>query len=103
MVKRKIEWSVEAKIDLRDTLKYYINRNKSINYSKKLNLQFNKSLNLIATNPLLGTQTDYYSVRALVTGNYQIIYEVFDQLILIVMLWDCRRNPADKRIGERIK
>lgn len=46
MVKRKIEWSVEAKIDLLDTLNYYIDRNKSANYSKKLNIQF-KKINLV--------------------------------------------------------
>ncbi len=42
-------------------------------------------------------------VRALIKDDYQIIYEIFDQLILIIMIWDCRRNPMDKRIGQRIK
>jgi hypothetical protein len=29
--------------------------------------------------------------------------DLFDQLILIMMVWDCRRNPEDKIIGQRIK
>jgi hypothetical protein len=51
----------------------------------------------------LGTPTDYDSVRVLITGDYQIIYEVFDQIILIIMIWDCRRDPEDKIIDPRIK
>jgi hypothetical protein len=39
----------------------------------------------------------------MVTGDYQIIYEIFDQMILIIMIWDCRRDPGDKIIDQRIK
>ncbi len=42
-------------------------------------------------------------MRALITGDYQFIYEIFDQLVLIIMVWDCRRDPEDKKIGKRIK
>jgi hypothetical protein len=39
----------------------------------------------------------------MILGDYQIIYEIFDQLILIIMVWDSRRDPGDKKIGQRIK
>jgi toxin YoeB len=103
MAKRKIDWSVEAKLDLFDILGFYVERNGSAIYSKKLNTKIDKSIKLISKNPFIGTQTNYDSVRALITGNYQIIYEIFEQLIVIVMVWDCRRNPEDNRIGKRIK
>lgn len=103
MAKRKIEWSREAKNDLFTILKFYKERNGSTSYSIKLNYNFNKSLQLIANYPNIGTETNYKTVRVLITGDYQIIYEVFDQLILVIMLWDCRKNPTDKKIGERIK
>jgi plasmid stabilization system protein ParE len=103
MAKHKIEWSVEAKLDLYDILDFYIGRNGSATYSKKLNTKINKSIRLLSKNPLMGTQTDYNSVRALITGDYQIIYEIFNQLILVIMIWDYRRNPEDIRIGRRIK
>jgi len=35
MVKFKIEWSIEARLDLLDILDYYVIRNKSATYSKK--------------------------------------------------------------------
>ena len=102
MVKLKIEWSSEARLDLFDILDFYIIRNGNPIYSKKLNSRINKSINLLSHNPLIGTQTDFESVRALITGDYQIIYEIFNQLILIIMVWDCRRDPEDKKIGKRI-
>jgi plasmid stabilization system protein ParE len=103
MVKRKIEWLIEAKLDLKDILDFYIKRNGSVIYSKKLNAKFNKSIRLISKNPFIGTQSDFNKVRLLITDDYQIVYEIFDQFILIIMIWDCRRNPEDKRIGQRIK
>ncbi len=103
MVKRKIEWLADAKLDLKDILNFYIERNGSANYSKKLNTKLNKSIHLIAKNPYIGFQTDFSKVRSLITDDYQIIYEIFNQVILIIKIWDCRRNPADKRIGQRIK
>jgi toxin YoeB len=103
MVKFKVDWSIEARLDLIDILDFYIKRNKSNVYSIKLNAKLNKSIKLLSKNPFLGTPTDYDSLRALITGDYQIIYEIFDQLILIIMIWDCRRDPEDKIIDQRIK
>lgn len=103
MAKFKIEWSVEAKLDLLDVLEFYIERNGNSTYSKKLKSKIDKSIIHLSKNPKLGIQTNYNSVRSLITDEYQIIYEIFDQLILIVMIWDCRRNPEEKQIGKRIK
>ncbi|PIQ34993.1 MAG: addiction module toxin RelE [Bacteroidetes bacterium CG18_big_fil_WC_8_21_14_2_50_41_14] len=103
MVKFKIDWSIEARLDLIDILDFYIKRNKSNSYSIKLNTKINRSIKLLSNNPFLGIPTDFDSVGALITGDYQIIYEIFDQLILIIMIWDCRRDPEDKIIDQRIK
>jgi plasmid stabilization system protein ParE len=103
MAKYKIEWSIEARLDLLDVLEFYIIRNKSAAYSKKLYSKINKSIKLIAKNPLIGLQSQKDSVRALITGDYQIIYEIFDNIILIIMIWDCRRDPEDKIIDQKIK
>jgi len=103
MAKYKIEWSIEARLDLIDILEFYINRNSSNSYSKKLNSKINRSLKLITNNPLIGLKSQIESVRALITGDYQIVYEISDNIILIVMIWDCRRDPGDKIIDQRIK
>ena len=103
MAKYKIEWSIEARLDLIDILEFYINRNSSNSYSKKLNSKINRSLKLITNNPMVGLKSQIESVRALITGDYQIVYEISDNIILIVMIWDCRRDPGDKIIDQRIK
>jgi len=103
VVKFKIDWSLEARLDLMDILDYYLKRNKSSAYSIKLNARIQRSVKRLAKNPFLGTRTNYHSVRALVTGDYQIIYEIFDQMILVIMVWDCRRDPGEKIIDQRIK
>jgi plasmid stabilization system protein ParE len=103
MAKYKIEWSTEARLDLIDILEFYINRNKSASYSIKINSLINKSLKIILKNPLIGLESQIESVRALITGDYQIIYEISDHMILIVMIWDCHRDPGDKIIDQRIR
>jgi plasmid stabilization system protein ParE len=103
MAKYKIEWSIEARLDLIDILEFYINRNSSNSYSKKLNSKINRSLKLVTNNPLIGLKSQIESVRALITEDYQIVYEISDNIILIVMIWDCRRDPGDKIIDQRIK
>ncbi len=98
MVKYKIEWSIEARLDLIDILDFYYKRNGNTTYSRKLNSKINKSISLVSRNPLAGKHTELDSVRALITGDYQIIYEIIEKTILVVMVWDCRRNPEDKII-----
>jgi len=103
MAKYKIEWSVEARLDLLDILEFYIVRNKSAAYSNKLNTKIVRSIKLIGQNPIIGIKTEIDSVRALITGDYQIIYEIHDQLVVVVMIWDCRRDPEDKIVDVRVK
>jgi plasmid stabilization system protein ParE len=103
MVKYEVEWSIEARLDLIDILEFYITRNKSTLYSKRLNSKINKSIKLITKNPLIGLHSQLDSVRALITGDYQIIYEILDNVIIIIMIWDCRRDPEDKILDQRIK
>lgn len=103
MVKHKVEWSIEARLDLLDILEFYFQRNGNANYSRKLNSKINKSIKFVTKNTLLGLQTAIDSVRAIVTGDYQIIYEIIENTLLIAMVWDCRRNPEDKIITSRAK
>ncbi len=103
MVTYKVKWSIEARLDLLEILEYYVKRNGNAKYSKKLNSIIKKFTSQISKNPNIGTQTDEDSVRALITLDYQIIYEIIDNMILIIMVWDCRRNPTDKRTGQIIQ
>src|SRR4030065_851310 len=101
MAKYKVEWSIEARLDLLDILNFYIVRNKSAAYSKKLNSKINNSIKLISKHPLIGIQSEIETIRAFITGDFQIIYEILDDSILISIIWDCRRDPEDKIIDAR--
>ncbi len=103
MAQHKIVWSIEAKNDLTAILEFYIFRNGTSVYSKKLNSKINRSIRLLSKNPFLGVRTDDPDIRALITSDYQIIYEVFEKIILIIMIWDCRRDPEDRIIDTRRK
>jgi len=99
MAKYNISWSLEAEYDLNDILEFYIKRNTNATYSKKLYSRIKKDILALSNNPKLGLSSGIDSTRVLITGDYQIVYEIIDKKIVISMIWDSRRNPEDKRIG----
>jgi plasmid stabilization system protein ParE len=103
MAKLKIRWSIEAKQDLFDILEYYILRNGNPIYSKKLNTILLKNIHNLSIHPYLGKLTEFPTVRILIKDDYEIIYEVLDELILMIMIFDCRQNPEKKQLGFRKK
>jgi len=102
MAKFKIEWSTQANFDLSDILEYYNTAHGNNNYSQKLFTLIDEHIEHLPENPLLGMATEYKNVRLLIAGNYHIMYEISDYIILIIMIWDARRNPNDKNIERRI-
>ncbi len=97
---RKIIWSANAKADKTEILKYWISRNKSNNYSKKLNLLFKEAINFISKNPGIGHLTIKENIRVKIVRDYLIIYEITVDSIHIHAIVDGRRNPED--ITERL-
>jgi plasmid stabilization system protein ParE len=75
---RKIVWSERAAFDRKEILDYWINRNKSKTFSKKLNKQIKNAILLISEFPDLGIPTDMPNIRL---------------RIWILTIWDGRRNP----------
>ena len=76
MAKFKIEWSVQARLDMIDILKFYLERNGNAIYSRKLNAIIKTGASQILKNPYIGIKTDEDSVRSLITMDYKIIYEI---------------------------
>lgn len=54
MAQRKIVWTKKANIERKEILEYWIDKNKSARFSKKLNLLFVESLKQISIYPNLG-------------------------------------------------
>jgi plasmid stabilization system protein ParE len=101
MAKRKIIWSNRAKIKRYEILKYYIDRNKSNTYSKKLNLRISKELRLLIKlikYPDLGIKTDIEGVRGSIIENFILFYDFNETMIVVHYIWDSRQNPDELKI-----
>jgi plasmid stabilization system protein ParE len=92
---RKIIWSANAKSDRIEILDYWIKRNKSNTYSKKLNLLFREAINLVAKNPTIGHVTIKENVRVKIVKQFLIIYEITEESINIHSIFDNRRDPVE--------
>jgi len=94
--KKKIIWTKKAQIEKIDLLKFWLEKNKSITYPSKLNKLINSSLDLISLYPNLGKQTDISStVRVKSIKHFNLFYKISDNEIIVLSIWDTRRNPDD--------
>ena len=98
MAKRKIIWSHRAKIKRYEILKFYLEKNKSNTFSRKLNNRINKELKLLQKFPDLGIKTNIEGVRGLIIDNYILFYEISDKLIFVHYIWDSRQDPEKLKI-----
>jgi len=92
---RTIIWTERAHRDRIKIFTYWNERNLSNIYSKKLQRLIKESVNLISKHPLVGQLTDIENVRTKVLKDYLIIYEITLNEIVILSIWDCRKNPQD--------
>ena len=95
MAKLKITWTERANIERKVILDYWINRNKSKSFSLKLNRLFIDNLKLLSSKPNLGRKTKFKNVRVKIIRNYLLFYEIFENEILVLSIWDGRRNPEN--------
>ena len=92
MVKRVI-WSERAKNERREILEFWRKHSGNKTFSKKLSKEFREATNLLSRFNYLGIKTDESGIRMTVVRHYLIFYQVQEQHIQIITLWDSRRNP----------
>ncbi|MBF9255138.1 type II toxin-antitoxin system RelE/ParE family toxin [Pontibacter sp. 172403-2] len=95
MAKKRIVWSKEARLDFKATLEFYNERNGSSTYSRKLADEIVNIIEKLQINNFLGSKTSEPQVRVLVKGTFSIFYELKEEEILILVIWDTRRNPDE--------
>lgn len=89
----EIIWSSKALFDKKEILEFWISKNRSNIYSKKLNLLIEQKLKQISENPDSGIQTNIENTRAVLVENYYIHYSIKAETIRILRIWDARQNP----------
>jgi toxin YoeB len=98
---RQIIWTEIAQNERKAILSFWNEQNHSFTYSRKLNRLIIESLRLICKFPAIGKRTNKENVRVKIIKDYLIIYEVTNNAIIVLSLWDCRQNPQDlKRLIE---
>lgn len=93
MVKRKVVWTKTADIQFIGILEYWVNRNTSSSYSKKLVKLVARRTKQIAKNPYIYKSTNYKDIRVASLGNFSIFYIVTDEQVIVTAFWDNRQNP----------
>ncbi len=93
MVKRNVVWTRTADMQLVGVLEYWIKRNKSNTYSKKLLKLVVERTSQIARQPFIYKKTDFKDTRVASLGNFSIYYKVSAREIIITAFWDNRQDP----------
>ncbi len=93
MAKRNVVWTRTADLQFVGILEYWVKRNKSTNYSKKLLKLVTERTLQISENPYIFKATDFNDVRVASLKHFNIYYKVTDKQIIIMAFWDNRQNP----------
>jgi plasmid stabilization system protein ParE len=93
MAKRNVIWTRTADLEFVGILEYWVKRNKSTTYSKKLIKLVSEKTNQISKKPYIYKSTDFKDVRVASLGNFSIYYKATDEQIIISAFWDNRQDP----------
>jgi len=93
MAERNVVWTKTADIQFVGILDYWVKRNKSTTFSKKLVSLVSQRTKQIAKSPLIYKSTDFNEVRVASLGNFSIYYKVTEKSIIVLAFWDNRQNP----------
>jgi len=95
----KVVWSVRAQRERFEILEYWVNRNKSKTYSRKLYQLFRIGMKKVAEMPVSGIPTENPDVRIKIVKDYLIYYHInASKTIEVLTIWDSRRNPEKFRL-----
>ena len=93
---RQIIWTLSAHDERIKILEYWVRRNKSKVFSKKLNKLIVTAIKEVSKNPSIGRKTDFANVRVKIVRDYLIFYEVTPKAIYILSIWDGRRDSSTR-------
>lgn len=92
---KRIVWSLQANEQKKNILSYWYQRNKSLEYPRKLNNLLISSINLIAEYSYPRVLTDIDGVYVKIVRDYKIFYLEDSFCIYIISIWDTRQDPED--------
>ncbi len=94
MAKRGVIWTKTSDLQYVGILEYWVKRNKSTTYSKKLIKLVSRRTEQIAENPFSYKITDFdKETRVASLGYFSIYYKITSLQIIITAFWDNRQDP----------
>src|SRR6056297_364735 len=93
MAQRTVRWTRTADIQYVGILEYWLKRNKSDTYSRKLIKIVTERTKQLAETPFIYKKADFKDARVASIGNFSIFYKVTKDEILITAFWDNRQDP----------
>ena len=91
----KIVWTEKANNERQYILEFWVENNKSKIYSLKLDKLFISTIRDLSKRPNIGRKTEFENVRVKIVREYLIFYEIFKNEILILSVWDGRRDKKN--------
>lgn len=95
---KQIVWTNKAKKELMEILEYWMDRNKSNTFSKKLNKLIENQLLLISQYPEIGRKTDIKDVKVKVIHKYLLYYEIIGENLYVLTIRHGSKNPKTSKI-----
>ena len=95
---KRIIWCADAKSDRQQILAYSAIRNRSKIYSRKLNNFFRAAVEQLSDFPKIGKPSEFPPIRSKLVGDYRDYYEEMEQDILILAIWDIRRDDTELKV-----
>ena len=95
MAKRNVVWTKTADLQFAGILEFWVKKNKSKTYSKRLVRLVSERTNQIAGNPLIFKATSFKDVRVASLGNFSIYYKISEKEIIVTAFWDNRQDPKE--------
>lgn len=92
MAQRTVRWTRTADVQYVGILEYWLKRNKSAIYSKKLIKTVGERTKQLAETPFIYKKADFKNTRVASIGNFSIFYKVTNDEILITAFWDNRQD-----------
>ena len=98
MAGKEIVWSKLAKLQFKNVLDYYVERNGNPNYSIKLLIETEKLLETLSNSEYIGRLTSNKFTRVISMKVYLIFYEINKNRIEIVSFWDNRQKLKNRKV-----
>ena len=92
----EVLYSPQFMDNLETILRFFDERNGSDRYSRKLLKMIHKQIRFLTKMPEIGRLTDFPMVRVLFVDKFGIDYQIRDNSILIIDIYSCQTNPAER-------